>query len=168
MYKFKIGALKTTKQYGKKADLALSTWVKLARAFWTFNKHTVDDIRTYGLTQPQFSVLESLGHLGEMTLGELSKKQLVSCGNTTVVVDNLEREDLVERRHCKNDRRAVYVHLTPKGKRMFKEIFQQHARYVQKLASVLTQEEQEQLSRLLKKLGLALREGQVHTRSQGE
>jgi hypothetical protein len=25
--------MKTTKKYGKKADLALSTWVKLARAF---------------------------------------------------------------------------------------------------------------------------------------
>ena len=92
-----------------------------------------------------------------MTLGELARKQLSSCGNTTVVVDNLETEGLVERRHCKEDRRAIYVHLTPNGKKMFEDIFPQHAQRVRKLASVLTEREQEQLSSLLRKLGLALR-----------
>ncbi|MEK9137697.1 MAG: MarR family transcriptional regulator [Bacteroidota bacterium] len=150
--------LKTTRQYGKKADLALSMWVKLARAFSTFNKQTVEDIRLYGLTQPQFSILESLGHLGPMTLSGLSRKQLASCGNTTVVVDNLEKEGLVTRKPCAEDRRSIYVHLTPKGKKLFNEVFHQHARCVAKLASVLSDAEQKQLSLLLKKLGLALRE----------
>ena len=132
-------------------------WVKLARAYSTFNKLAVEDIRQYGLTQSQFGIIESLGHLGFMTLGDLSKKQLSSCGNTTVVVDNLEKEGLVERRSCKEDRRAVYVHLTRKGKKRFDAIFEQHACHIQKLASVLSAEEQEHLAVLLKKLGLALR-----------
>ncbi len=149
-----------TRRYGKKADLALGMWVKLARAFSVFNKHTTEDIRRYGLTQAQFGVIELLGHLGFMTLGDIARKQLSSCGNTTVVVDNLEKTGLVERRHCKEDRRAVYVHLTPKGKRLFEDIFHQHAHVVQRLASVLTEVEQKQLSALLKKLGLALK---VHT-----
>jgi MarR family transcriptional regulator, 2-MHQ and catechol-resistance regulon repressor len=102
--------MQTTKRYGKKADLALGLWVKLARAFSSFQKHVVDDIRTYGLTLPQFGIVESLGHLGPLTLGELSRKQLSSCGNTTVVVDNLEEEGLVERRPSASDRRVIYVH----------------------------------------------------------
>ena len=150
--------MKTTKKYGKKADLALAMWVKLARAFATFQKRAVDDIRTYGLTQPQFGVLESLGHLGPMTLGELSRKTLSSCGNTTVVVDNLEEESLVERRPSKKDRRAIFVQLTPKGKKLFGDIFMKHAEHVTRLASVLTETEQEELCKLLKKLGLALQE----------
>lgn len=150
--------MRTTRRYGKKADRALGMWVKLARAFSVFNKHTTEDIRRYGLTQAQFGIIESLGHLGFMTLGDIARKQLSSCGNTTVVVDNLERTGLVERRHCKEDRRAVYVHLTPKGKRLFDDIFHQHAQVVQRLASVLTKTEQEHLSALLKKLGLALKE----------
>lgn len=148
--------MKTTKRYGPKLDLALSMWVKLAKAFGTFNRLTADDIRKYGLTQPQFGVLESLGHLGELTLGELSRKQLMSCGNTTVIVDNLEREGLVARSPSKDDRRVIFVHLTPKGRRYFKQIFIQHAEFVAKLASVLSDEEQEGLGRLLKKLGVAL------------
>jgi MarR family 2-MHQ and catechol resistance regulon transcriptional repressor len=145
--------MQTTRKYGRKTDLALSLWVKLARAYTTFGRRTVDDIRAYGLTQPQFSVVESLGHLGEITLGELSRKMLSSCGNITVVVDNLEEDGLVHRRHCTEDRRVIYVQLTPKGKKLFRSIFLRHARFVTGLAAVLTEEEQEHLGGLLKKLG---------------
>lgn len=148
--------MKTTRKYGKKADLALSMWVKLARASSTFGKLTQDHIRTFGLTEPQFGVLECLGHLGALTLGELSRKQLVSGGNMTCVVDNLEREGLVERKQSTEDRRVINVQLTAKGKELFEKIFAQHAETVAQLASVLTEQEQTELSTLLKKLGTAL------------
>jgi MarR family transcriptional regulator, 2-MHQ and catechol-resistance regulon repressor len=130
--------------------------VKLARAAATFQRHAVEDIRTYGLTLPQFGVIESLGHLGAMTLGELAQKQLSSCGNTTVVVDNLETEGLVERNASKEDRRVIYVRLTPKGKRLFNDAFKRHAKVIAQLASVLTECEQLELAKLLKKLGRSL------------
>ena len=150
--------MKTTKRYGKNADLALSLWVKLARAYSTFCKLTIKQISTFGLTEPQFGVLECLGHLGPLTLGELSKKQLVSGGNITCVVDNLEKEGFVERVPSKEDRRAIVAQLTPKGKKLFDNIFLQHAKYITKISSVLKEREQQELSRLLKKLGLALKE----------
>jgi MarR family 2-MHQ and catechol resistance regulon transcriptional repressor len=152
--------MKTTEQYGKKADLALSMWVKLARASSTFGRLTGKDIERYGLTQPQFGVFEILGHLGPMTIGDVGKRMLVTGGCTTVILDNLEKEDLVERIRSTEDRRVIKVQLTEKGERLFKQIFAQHANHVTELASVLTEEEQMQLSHLLKKLGLALREKQ--------
>jgi MarR family 2-MHQ and catechol resistance regulon transcriptional repressor len=145
--------MSATKKYGKKTDLALGLWVKLARTYATLCKRSLADIRSYGLTQPQFGVVESLGHLGEISLGELSRKTLSSCGNITVVVDNLEKEGLVQRRHCREDRRVIYVGLTPKGKKLFNTIFLRHARCITGLAAVLTEEEQEHLGGLLKKLG---------------
>lgn len=150
--------MKTTKRYGKKADAALTLWVKLARAFSVFSKATGDDIEGYGLTQAQFGVLECLGHLGPMTMGQLCRKKLVSGGNMTVVVDNLEKLSLVERVHNTRDRRAITLQLTAKGKRLFEEIFPKHAKYVASLASALSAEEQVQLGTLLKKLGLSIRE----------
>lgn len=131
-------------------------WVKLARAAATFGKLTDENIRSFKLTEPQFGVLECLGHLGPMTLGTLSKKQLVSGGNITCVVDNLEKEKLVERVRDAQDRRVVEVRLTSKGDRLFNRIFEKHAHFVAGIAAVLTEEEQETLGRLLKKLGLAL------------
>jgi MarR family transcriptional regulator, 2-MHQ and catechol-resistance regulon repressor len=148
--------MKTTKQYGTKIDRALSMWVKLARAHNTMSALADRKIAGFGLTTPQFGALECLGHLGPMTIGELCRKMLVSGGNMTVVVDNLEKEGLVERIRDTADRRKILVMLTPKGKRLFDTIFTDHAEYIAQLASVLTPKEQEALSRLLKKLGKQL------------
>lgn len=150
--------MKTTVRYGKKADRALSLWVKLARAFSVFSKASDADIVRYGLTQAQFGVVECLGHLGPLTLGELCKKKLVSGGNMTVVVDNLEKLGLVERVHSLADRRAIVVQLTKKGKSLFKKIFPQHAKHIAQLVSVLSEHEQKELARLLKKLGRSVQE----------
>lgn len=130
--------------------------MKLARAFSVFARSSDEDIARYGLTPAQFGVVECLGHLGPMTLGQLCKKKLVSGGNMTVVVDNLEKLGLVERIHSREDRRAIVVQLTRKGKRMFKQIFPQHARHITSLVSGLTEHEQDELARLLKKLGLSI------------
>lgn len=148
--------LKTTKKYGKKEDLALTTWVKLARAFFSFNKKSIESIRTFNLTQPQFAVIEILGHLGPLKIGEICVKMLVSGGNMTLVLDNLEKLGYVERIPSKEDRRAILVQLSEPGKNLFNEMFKLHAEHITKLMSVLTPGEQKNLSDLLKKLGLSV------------
>ncbi len=148
--------MRSTRQYGRKADTALGMWVKLARAASTFSHLTGENIRSFGLTQPQFGALECLGHLGPMTIGELCRKHLVSGGNMTVVVDNLQKEGYVERVPSPTDRRSVVVRLTPKGRKLFGTIFPDHAQFVARLAGVLTEQEQKELSALLKKLGTSL------------
>lgn len=149
--------MKTTLQYGRESDLALSLWVKLARSSSLFSKLSARDIDRYGVTQPQFSVLEALGHLGPLTIGEIGKKMLVTGGCMTVIIDNLERDGLVERIRSTEDRRVIKVGLTGKGNELFQRIFRQHAARITELASVLNEQEQRQLSDLLKKLGLALK-----------
>ncbi len=151
--------MRTTRKYGRESDLALGLWVKLARAYETFSRRSLENIRTFGLTEPQFGVLECLGHLGPLTTGELCRKMLVSGGNMTVVIDNLEKESLVERIRSSEDRRTIRVHLSKKGKKLFDDIFVLHAAHITRLAGVLTRSEQEELSRLLRKLGLALQKG---------
>ena len=145
-----------SRHYGAKADRALALWVKLARAFAVFNHRTSEHIRSFGLTQAQFGALECIGHRGPLTLGALCRKRLVSGGNMTVVVDNLERDGLVERVRSTQDRRTIVVRLTPKGKALFVRIFRPHAEYVASLTEALTGSEQLRLSFLLKKLGRAV------------
>jgi len=147
-------------KYGKKTDLALNTWVKLARAYTVFQHHTDENIRTYNLTTPQFAVIEALGHLGPLRVGVLCKKMLVTGGNMTLVLDNLEKQNLIDRTFSKEDRRAIVVQLTEKGKKIFDDSFVQLAQKITELLSVLSQDEQKQLGVLLKKLGLHLSENQ--------
>jgi MarR family 2-MHQ and catechol resistance regulon transcriptional repressor len=76
----------------------------------------------------------------------------------TVVIDNLEKQGLVERRRSSEDRRSTIIQLTEKGKQLFDQVFVQHAQFVEELIwSVLPEEEITQLSGLLKKLGVALK-----------
>lgn len=148
--------VKSTEKYGHKVSLALNTWVKLARAYSSFSKKSIDNIRTFGLTQPQFGVIEALGHLGPMKIGVLCDKMLVSGGNMTLVLDNLEKHSLIERVHSKEDRRAIVVQLTKKGQELFDEIFSAHAFYIADLMNVLDEREQIELGKLLKKLGSSI------------
>jgi len=148
--------MKTTTKYGQKIDEALSLWVKLTRAYLTFSKKVSENVKSFNLTEPQFGALECLGHLGAMPIGTLCNKQLVSGGNMTLVIDNLEKEGLAERIHGKKDRRTIVVQLTPKGEELFNSIFIHHAEFITGLASVLSKEEIHQLSSLLKKLGTSI------------
>lgn len=145
--------MKNSKKYGKKIDQALSTWVKLTRAYSSVNKKSVESIRSFGLTQPQFDVIEALGHLGPLKVGEICKKVFVTGGNMTLVLDNIIKLGYIERIHSEEDRRAIIVQLTPKGKNLFDRIFKLHAENITKVMSVLSFEEQKQLGDLLKKLG---------------
>jgi len=65
-------------------------------------------ISEYGLTTPQFGVLEALHHLGSLSLGDLADKLLVTGGNITYVMDRLEERGLVERDRSTEDRRVVH------------------------------------------------------------
>lgn len=152
-----IIVMKKRKAYNSKYELALNTWIKLARAHSVVSHLSDEDIRNYGLTTTQFSVIEALGHLGPLKVGELCKKMLVSGGNMTLVLDNLEKQELIERVHSKEDRRAILVQLTMKGDNLFTNTFDHHAKRINEIFSVLSKKEQNELGTLLKKLGLSLK-----------
>ena len=134
--------------------LALDTMIKLTRATDTFMARLARRNTHPGLTLTQFATLEVLYHLGSLSQADICGKLLKSGGNTTLVVDNLEKQGLVARRRDDNDRRVVFVELTPEGRAMIESIFPGHAEAVAEEMSILTAEEQIQLGQLCKKLGL--------------
>ncbi len=142
----------------KKVDQALNAWIKLARAFSTINRKSIDHLRPYKITQPQFLVIEALGHLGPLKVGELCDKMLVSGGNMTLVLDNLEKLKYIERTNNKEDRRSLIVQLTKDGKKVFDKLFPDQAEYLTAMMSVLNADELKHLGGLSKKLGLAVKE----------
>lgn len=62
----------------------------MARCYSTFARSVTYRITEYGLTVPQFGILEALFHLGPLSLGELADQLLVTGGNVTYVMDRLE------------------------------------------------------------------------------
>lgn len=143
-------------RYPKEVETALDLWVKLARSYSAIYKYATDNIRSLGITLPQLAVIEAIGHLGPLTVGAICDKMLVTGGNMTLVLDNLEKLNLVKRVPSKNDRRAIIVELTPKGQKVFDKSFKEHAFFIANLMSALSSKEQKELATLLKKLGLSI------------
>jgi len=132
---------------------ALKTYAKLMRAAESVTARVHRHLSSTGLTISQFAVLEALYHLGPMSQREIGAKILRSSGNITMVIDNLERAELVRRERDLADRRFFIVHLTAKGADLIHKIFPPHAAIIAKDLSVLTAAEQNTLGRLCKKLG---------------
>ena len=71
-----------------------------------------------------------LGDTGGMTCKELSEKTLVTKGTLTGVLDRLERKGLVARVPSREDRRSIFIRLTPKGDALFLKVFPTHINYM--------------------------------------
>lgn len=133
--------------------LALDTYIKLTRATDTINARLATAGSMHDLTISQFGVLEALYHLGPQAQNILGEKILKSNSNMTTVIDNLEKRGLVRRNRAEDDRRKIIVHLTPEGRDMIQNIFPLHVKAIQDQFAVLTTQEKQILSELLRKLG---------------
>jgi MarR family transcriptional regulator, 2-MHQ and catechol-resistance regulon repressor len=136
-------------------ERALKLYVVLARAGNAVNRRIRETIDLHGLTETEFGILEALYHKGPLLLGDVQRKILLSSGGVTYTVDRLAEKGLVERRECQSDRRARYAALTPKGEALIARIFPDHAACIDRTLSVLSAREQEELTALLRKLGLS-------------
>jgi MarR family transcriptional regulator, 2-MHQ and catechol-resistance regulon repressor len=141
---------------GRAAEVrALDAYIKLTRATSSVASRLAPGLARAGLTPTQLGVLEALLHLGPLGQRTLGAKLLMSGGNITAVVDNLERRGLVHRERRSDDRRNVTVRLTPEGRRLIAGVFPAHVRDIVAAFSALSAAEQEALGRLAKKLGLS-------------
>ncbi|MBX3012297.1 MAG: MarR family transcriptional regulator [Caldilineaceae bacterium] len=135
---------------------ALDLYIKLSRAAESVNQRVNRHLQEVQLTVSQFGVLEALHHLGPLTPGQLGEKILRSTGNLTMVIDNLEKRQLVIRTQNPMDRRSTIIELTTAGQALIEDFFPKHVAVVVQEVSVLSPEEQSQLAALCRKLGLQM------------
>jgi DNA-binding MarR family transcriptional regulator len=77
---------------------------------------------------------------------------MVTGGNVTAIVDQLEGEGLVERLDEPADRRAFRIRLTKAGERSFAEMARAHEEWVVGMLAGMSRKEQDELLRLLAKV----------------
>ena len=71
-----------------------------------------------------------------------------------MVVDNLEKRDLVTRERDPDDRRFITVDLTPAGRKLIEEVFPVQLAGIVEDMSVLSETQLEEFGALCKRLGL--------------
>lgn len=140
--------------YDPEDKLDLSILIALSRTSQTIQRRSATILKDSGLTITQFGVLEALYHKGDMTINEIIESLLSTSGNMTVVINNLEKEQLIDRYVNPKDRRSALIAITEKGRLRVEEIFPPHLLDLRECFSVYSNDEKEQLLDLLKKLAI--------------
>ena len=106
---------------------------------------------SYGLTFPQFMVLEALLHKDSMTVGEIREAILSSNGTIPVIINNLVKLGLVQRTKDPEDHRRSVVELTEQGRELIERVCPENDRMFTERFGVWTGEEKKELLRLIAK-----------------
>ena len=132
---------------------ALRIWLRLLTCTQLIERRVRSGLREeFGTTLPRFDLMAQLErHPEGLKMNELSRLLMVTGGNVTTIVDQLEKEGLVER-GSPADRRAWSIRLTSAGKKSFAEMARAHEQWVVELLAGLTSRERDELLKLLAKL----------------
>ena len=132
---------------------ALRLWLRLLACTTLIDGRVRAGLRErFATTLPRFDLMAQLErHTEGLKMNELSRLLMVTGGNVTTIVDQLEKEGLVERLDEPADRRAFRIRLTRSGERTFAEMAREHEEWVVGLLSGLSRREQDDLLRLLAK-----------------
>jgi DNA-binding MarR family transcriptional regulator len=141
---------------------SLRLWLRLLSCTTLIEDAIRQQLRdNFGITLSRFDLMAQLErHTDGLTMGELSRRMMVSGGNITVIVDQLEKENLVKRKIAHTDRRSFRVLLTPAGRKAFERMASQHEQWVIDLFAGLNDKQQAQLHSLLGHLKTGLHQHQ--------
>ena len=133
---------------------ALRVWLRLLTCTQLIERRVRSRLRErFATTLPRFDLMAQLErHREGLKMNELSRLLMVTGGNVTAIVDQLEKEGLVERVDEPADRRAFRIHLTRAGEKTFAEMARAHEEWVVELLAGMTRREQDDLLRLLAKV----------------
>ena len=106
----------------------------------------------HGLTEGRLAVMFRLMRTGATPLGDLAAELDTSPRNMTGLVDNLERDGLVERVPDPADRRSVRAQLTPAGRERIEAIWKEGVERQFEVVQGFTKDELAELRHLCLKL----------------
>lgn len=133
---------------------ALRIWLRLLTCTQLIEGQVRSRLRSrFATTLPRFDLMAQLErHPEGLRMNALSRLLMVTGGNVTAIVDQLEKEGLVERLDEPADRRAFRIRLTRAGERSFAEMARAHEEWVVGVFSGLSRREHEELLKLLAKV----------------
>src|ERR1044071_1939772 len=133
---------------------ALRIWLRLLTCTQLIERRVRSRLREeFATTLPRFDLMAQLDRYRDgLKMNELSRLLMVTGGNVTAIVDQLEKEGLVERLDEPADRRAFRIRLTRAGEKSFTEMARAHEQWVVELLAGLTRRVRDELLKLLAKV----------------
>lgn len=125
---------------------------QLAKAGQAGSRYWQQRVAEFGVTAAQAMVMAFLAHEDNITSTRLGNLTQLDSATLTGILDRLSRAGLLERRDNPDDRRAILICLTDKGKTIGEKILQTVDPANRSFLSSLTREEELIFRTLLKKL----------------
>ena len=101
--------------------------------------------RANDLTPTQFWAMHTLAELGSVKMSPLADALGLSMGAASTLVERLVTRELVQRRSDPDDRRAVFVQLTEKGRAVLGEAVGAKRELMQRVFARLSEADRERL-----------------------
>ena len=136
-------------------DAIVETLVYLYTESRRLTKHLA---REFGLTGPQLTVIKVLEQIGDMSLSSLSARIKTQNSTVTGIIDRMEREGLVKRERSEEDRRIVYIRLSPKGRKLAASIEVEPMEIFRGALGTLPRKDIEELVRILGAVQTSIRD----------
>jgi len=128
---------------------AVLAWLRLARVFQKIDTRSERFFRSQKLNTAHFDVLAQVGAARGMTQQELADALLVTKGNISQLLSKLEQAGMITRRQ---EGRTNCLSLTERGEALFQVVVPQQEALIAELLAPLSDDEQRELLRLLRKL----------------
>jgi DNA-binding MarR family transcriptional regulator len=113
--------------------------------------------REYGVTPSQYNILRILRGEGKpMPSLEIGERMIQVVPAMTGLIDRLEKQSLVRRERCLEDRRVIYIVLTEQGTELLAKLDGPVEELHRDLLGHMTRTELTELSRLLEKARLKI------------
>lgn len=145
------------RQVPKVETSALEITGRLDRIARHLDRRATEAMTESGLSCRDLEVLGALRRSGcGLPAGQLARAAMLSSGGMTGQADRLANAGLIERHPDPQDRRTVLVSLTPEGKGAAEDALKAYLGAGDEALSVLSDDERETLSELLRKLLVGL------------
>ncbi|WP_377267992.1 MarR family winged helix-turn-helix transcriptional regulator [Peterkaempfera sp. SMS 1(5)a] len=138
---------------------AMAVFGRLHRCFLRYQGQIGRVLEQHGINIAAFDVLAALRRAGEpyrRTAGDLAAAGLISTAGISLRADRLEKAGLIVRERDDEDRRIVYLRLTPKGLAVVDEAVSDHFANELDMLAGLSQAQRDRLAQLLGSLERSL------------
>jgi DNA-binding MarR family transcriptional regulator len=133
---------------------SIKIWLRLLTCSSLIERRLRNELRQqFNTTLPRFDFLSQLERKPEgLTMGELSRRMMVSGGNISGIASQLVKEGLVDRSTVPDNRRTFIVKLTLEGRQLFAKMAAEHEKWIIDLLGHLKSDEVDDLMLLLNRI----------------
>jgi MarR family 2-MHQ and catechol resistance regulon transcriptional repressor len=135
--------------------------VTYSKLSYQFMDKLGNDLESRGMQPTIYTVLAHLNNEGRSKTQKLAEVAVISSGTITHHINKLVSLDYVTKTKDDKDKRISWIDITPKGRKVFKEVHEEHLKYLENLLSVFNDKEKEEMIKQLKYFGKKLKNGGI-------